>query len=679
MTNDPFQYLEHLDSTQTSELIQQAHQTTLQDFDTPQRKAIYHEILHHLHHEKHIPFCQEHHGKMYHFYQDAQHPKGLYRVCTASSYRSGLPEWETIFHVSDFDAILDDDILLAGVSHYVENPQYVLLSLSQNGSDSAYTIEFNLETKSIVTDGFHFPLGKNTVHWRDKDSVWVCPAWDWRQQTQAGYSKQVWLLHRGQSFTEASPILETHQENMMVTAWRYLDAQGAPIDLIEESINFFQKQYYQITPQLSPIPIALPKDAEIIGYLAGQLIVHLHSNWHRANQSYPQDSIIAVKLNKGVLGDAFILFHPNTQQAIYHVETSKHFIIINYLDNISCYLKLWRFQAGKWVHIPTPNYLPNGTIEITDQPWGGDVLYFTAEHFTEPITLYTLDLQFMELSVIRRQATRFNHSNIHTTQRYATSKDGTLIPYFHIGQTPNPNTPTLVYFYGGFGLPELPHYLNHIGKHWLESGNAFVVANIRGGGEFGSVWHQSAQGIKKQRSIDDVVAILDDLYQNRLTSAAYTAIQGGSHGGLIAAAVFCQNPTQIAALICENPLTDMLRYHQLAAGSSWIAEYGHPDDSEVQAALYQLSPYHQITPNTHYPPALITTHLSDDRVHPSHALKLYAKLKDYHQQTWLFCPHYGGHQGNNTHQETAQELSYILSFLYHSIAHHPNPIKLSLA
>lgn len=659
---DEYTAFEQTDNPATRAFAAQADAATRTHFADAGYTRIRDDITALLQDEQQIPFCREYRAQMYHFYQSADYPKGVYRVCPAASYRAGLPEWKVLFSVADFDDILGDDVYFQSIAHFVNAPEKVLLSLSAGGGDAAYTIEFDLNRCEIVSDGFHFPLSKSIISWRDENSVWVCPAWDERQLTRAGYPRQVWLLTRGQSWAEAAPVYEMPADGMMVNAWRYLDKQGSAIDLIEAADGFYTKRYYQVMADGTVHPLALPRDGELVGYLYGQLMVVLRSDWHRANKSYAAGSLVAVKLHKGELGAAQALCIPSSTQAIDSIETTRRFVVANVLDNVRSCLKIWHYTEGHWQEVAAPN-LPAATLEITDQPWGGDVIYFAGSDFTTPLTLYALDVQLMELSVLRRQPAQFDAADVRVQQFYAESADGTAIPYYHVARHAERDTPTLVYVYGGFAVPQLPFYLSGIGRHWLAQGHAFVLANIRGGGEFGPAWHHAAQGAYKYRSVDDLLAVVHDLARRSLTSPPRIAIQGGSNGGLVVASAFCREPQSIGAMVCEVPLTDMLRYPHLSAGASWLAEYGDPDNAAQRPALQALSPYHQLCRNQIYPPALITTSLHDDRVHPAHALKFYARLHSMNQPVWLLAPDAGGHGGNTTQADTAAELALILRFL----------------
>lgn len=667
MFTDKFQYLENLNTSETQNFIHAAQAKTRQQFcQSDYFYKIKQDIISQLQDDKQIPFCQEHRARMYHFHQSAEFPKGIYRVCSAATYRAGLPEWQTLFSVADFDAILGDDVYLDGVSHYVEQPEKVLLTLSCAGSDSAYTLEFDLEKQQIVDGGFHFPLGKNHVAWRDANSVWLCPAWDECQLTTSGYPRQVWLMQRGQSLAEATPVYEMATDGVMASAWRYLDAQGAPLDLIEASTSFFHKNYFYVNADNQAIKLALPSDCEVVGYLAGQLMLHLKSDWQRSKQKYLSGSLIAVKLNKGELGEAFCLFQPNAHQALEIIETTRKFVITSLLDNVSGSLKAWKWENSAWVEQHLPPF-PKGAIELVDQPWGGDTVHLAASDFVTPLTLFSLDLNVMELTVLRKQPAQFDAQDIAVQQFFAKSADGTRIPYYHVGKTPTPDTPTLVYVYGGFDVPELPHYMGTIGKHWLAKGGAFVLANVRGGGEFVG-WHEAAMRENKHKSVDDLLAVLEDLSTRGFSRPKKIAIQGGSNGGLVVASAFCRQPECMGALVCEVPLTDMLRYTELYAGASWIDEYGDPSDEKMRDYLTRFSPYHQLDRQKNYPSALMTTSLSDDRVHPAHALKFYAKLAEISSETtWLYAPETGGHTGNGTQEQSADELACLLAFLAQTI------------
>lgn len=276
---DSYLHFENLESPETQNFAAAAHAETRARFlENDKARELSDGILAQLQDTRQIPFCQEHRARMYHFHQDAEYPKGVYRVCTAATYRSGYPEWKILFSVADFDELLGDDVYLGGVSHLVEKPNRALLTLSKSGGDTAYTLEVDLEAGELVEGGFHFPAGKNHVSWRDENSVWVCPAWDERQLTESGYPREVWLVERGKSFEESLPVYQIAEDGMMVNAWRYLDPQGSPIDLIEASDGFYTKTYLQVSAEGEAKPLNLPNDCDVVGYLAGHLLLTLRKD-----------------------------------------------------------------------------------------------------------------------------------------------------------------------------------------------------------------------------------------------------------------------------------------------------------------------------------------------------------------------------------------------------------------
>ena len=635
-------------------------------FSDSRFNTLYQDILEDMQNEKNIPFCEEYHGTMYHFYQNEQFPKGIYRNCPAWTYRCGKPQWQILFSVADFDNILGDSVFLSGICHNTLKPERVLLDLSPDGQDAHYTLEFDLNTHQLVDDGFHFPLGKNHIRWQTHDSVWVCPAWHEKQTTQSGYPAEVWLRERGQNFEQAQAVFATDHSNLMVDAWRYLDSQGSPIDIIEEAHGFFHKTYYVLTKEQQIMELNLPEQSDIVGYLNGQLLVHLHQDWQRSNHFYLSGSLLAVVLRKGKIHQAHLLFQPSARQTIQDIETSHNHIILHYLDKVNSRLKIWRWQNSQWAEQMLPR-IPSGTIELIEQPWGSNQLYFTVSDFLQPTVLLALDIDHKELVVLRKAPQCFETSDYQTHQYIAHSKDGTAIPYFWTGSEAKPETPTLIYVYGGFGISELPHYLGSFGKHWLQKGGAFVVANVRGGGEFGPKWFQQAQKQNKYKSVEDLVAVIDDLITNNRSSPDKIALQGGSNGGLLVANAFVRIPEKIRAVVCEAPLIDMLNFHCYSVGASWIDEYGNPEIEEHRQALAQISPLLQLQGKILYPEILLTTSLSDDRVHPQHALKFARKLQELGHKPILYVRDSGGHAGNDTQQELAKETAMILVFLYQNL------------
>lgn len=661
---DPYAWLESLDSPDALNWVEGQNALTRSVLDAdPRFPGLQGEILDTLRDTRQIPFFNQHQDWLYNFHQSEAQPRGVYRRTRLASYRAGEQDWETVLDLDQLAQQEQCDWYLEGVAHYTLEPTRCLLSLSPGGSDAVVTREYDLENRGFVAQGFDFVLGKNQIAWRDRDSVWVCPAWEPAQCTRAGYPRAVWLLRRGQPWSAARKVFEAPPDSMMVSAWRFLDVGGATLDMLECADSFYDKTCHVIGADLTLTPLALPLSADVLGWLDGDLLVKLAQDWETQGQQFTAGSLLTLTLASGAL---HCLLSPGERMSIESVECSRSFILVNLLENVRSRLLAFERQDGVWVArvLPTPD---SGVIELVDQPWDSDVLYYSFSDFLTPTGLYRLELPSGEPECLRAQPAAFDPARFISEQWHARAADGTEIPYFVVrarDQAANGRAPTLLYGYGGFEVAMLPYYMDNFGPQWLEKGGVFVVANIRGGGEFGPAWHQAAQGIRRAVSFGDFIAVAEDLIARGLTCPEKLAIEGGSNGGLLVGAVMVMRPELFRAVVCEVPLLDMLRYTRWLAGASWIDEYGDPDDLAQRPHLAAYSPYHQLRSGVHYPKALFTTSRCDDRVHPAHARKMVARLNELGQQP-LFCEtDSGGHSGNSGQEQTATDLARVLVYLY---------------
>jgi prolyl oligopeptidase len=661
---DPYLWLENLDGHDAVSWVEGQNALTRSALDADPRFApLVAQILDTLRDTRQIPFFSQHGDWLYNFHQSASEPRGIYRRIRLDDYRAAAANWETVLDIDQLARDEDEDWYLEGVSHYTLDPVHCLVTLSLGGSDAVATREYDLARQCFVADGFNFPLGKNHIAWRDLDSVFVCPAWDEQQQTRSGYPREVWLLQRGQMWPQARQIFSAPRSAMMVAAWRFLCGTGAALDMIELADSFYQKTCYVIDADLQPQPLDLPADADVLAWLYGDLLVKLARDWVRGDQQFSAGSLLTVTLASNTVRT---LFCPGPRASVESVECSRGFILVNLLENVKSRLLAFERQGNDWLRrdLPTPD---NGVIEFVDQPWDSDVLYYSYSDFLTPAGLYRLQLPDGQPECLRTQPAAFDASGYLAEQWHATAADGTDIPYFVVRSRTAPlngQTPTLLYGYGGFEVAMLPYYVDHFGPQWLEKGGAYVVANIRGGGEFGPAWHQAAQGVNRPLGFDDFTAVADDLIARGLSSPRRLAIEGGSNGGLLVGAAMVRRPELFRAVVCEVPLLDMLRYTRLLAGASWIDEYGDPDDEALRPLIEAYSPYHQLQAGVAYPQALFTTSRRDDRVHPGHARKMVARLNELGHQP-LFCEtDCGGHAGNTGQEQTATDLARVLVYLY---------------
>lgn len=681
--NDPYLWLEDSEQPKTQAWVveQNARTRALLNSD-PRYAPLLGQISANMQDQRQIPLFSVHAGYLYNFYQSAEQPRGVYRCCSLLQYCQPETQWQVLLDLDLLANAEQVDWCLAGVDHCTQQPNLCLLSLSIAGGDACVVREYNLAAQAFVPGGFEFPLSKSQISWRDPDSVFVCPAWDDDQITQAGYSREVVLYTRGQDWSDAASLMVLPEHIFKVAAWRFLDADAAPLDVIEVSLDFYRRSYFlldhRLAGQAEPRHLALPTRCVVEAYSHGDLLIRLDSSWRYSyadvEQEFAAGSLIALACNPvtAQLGRAQLLFAPSVQHSVQMLEASLNGLFVLILDNVTSRVITFEFTEQRWCaianHIP-----PSGVIEIVAQPWRSDELYFLQHDFLHPATLYRTQLAAGGgIEALRAQPPAFDASALQLSQHFASSKDGTQVPYFlvsSINTKLDGNTPTLIYGYGGFAVPLLPYYLDNMGEHWLNQGGAYVVANTRGGGEFGPAWHEAARGVRRQNSFDDLIAIAEDLIARKLTRPAKLALQGGSNGGLLVASCMLQRPELFAAVVCEVPVLDMLRYPELGAGASWLAEYGDPNQAEIATALLAYSPYHQMQAAQlqRYPSILITTAANDDRVHPAHGRKAAAKLQDLGHQAYFYERQGGGHTGRNQPSDTAAELAQILVFLHQKL------------
>jgi len=661
---DPYLWLEPLDSDEAVRWVEAQNTLTRAVLDAdPRFESIRDEVLQNLRDTRQIPFFSQHGDWLYNFHQSAEHPRGVYRRTSLAAYRAGASDWQVVLDVDRLAEAEGRDWYLDSVAHYTLAPERCLLTLSLGGSDAAETREYDLAAGDFVAGGFRLPIGKNHVAWRDQDSLFVCPAWEARQRSRAGYPREVWLLPRGADWAQAERLFAVPRDAMMVSAWRFLACDGGALDMIEAADSFYRKTYYVLDEDRRTTALPLPKEAEVLAWLHGDLVVKLAQDWAHGGRLWPAGALVAYTLASG---EAALLVNPGSQASVESVECSRDFILVNLLENVQSRLLAFGKERGSWCEYPLP--VPaQGVIEFVDQPWNTDCLYYSYSDFLTPTGLYRIELPSGTPECLRAQPAAFDASRFVAEQWRACAPDGMAIPYFIVRSRDLPfngHAPTLLYGYGGFEVPMLPYYMDNFGPQWLEKGGVYVVANIRGGGEFGPAWHKAAQGVHRAVSFDDFIAVAEDLIARGVTDPRHLAIEGGSNGGLLVGAAMVRRPELFQAVVCEVPLLDMLRYTGLLAGASWIDEYGDPDNAEDRPYLAAYSPYHQLRSEVAYPQALFTTSRRDDRVHPAHARKMVARLNELGHQPLFFETDSGGHTGNAGQEQTASDLARVLVYLY---------------
>jgi prolyl oligopeptidase len=661
--HDPYLWLESLDSQDALDWVEGQNALSRSVLDADSRFVSLREnILANLRDTRQIPFFNQHGEWLYNFHQSAEQPRGVYRRTRLDAYRAGANEWDVVLDIDRLAADEGADWYLDGVSHYTQDPVRCLLTLCEGGSDAAVTREYDLTARAFVAGGFSFPFGKSHIAWRDRDSLFVCPAWADEQCTRAGYPREVYILPRGADWKEARRVFAAPVDAMMVTAWRFLDCTGGHLDMIEASDGFYRKRYHCIDEDGAIRALDLPEDADVLAWLHGDLVLKIARDWTVGDACFRAGSLLTLPAQGG---RPRVLLCPDERASVESVECSRGFILVNVLENVQSRLLAFVPDSDGWREIAL-NAPTGGVIEFVDQPWDTDVLYYSFSDFLTPTGLYRLELPDGQPECLRAQPVAFDASGFVAEQLSAIAPDGMEIPYFVVRPriVAEGGAPTLLYGYGGFEVSMLPYYVDNFGPHWLEKGGVFAVANIRGGGEFGPAWHQAAQGIHRPVGFEDFIAVAEDMVRRGLTRPEKLAIEGGSNGGLLVGAAMVRRPELFRAVVCEVPLLDMLRYTQLLAGASWIDEYGDPDDAAVRPYLAAYSPYHQLRSGVAYPQALFTTSRRDDRVHPAHARKMVARLNELGQQPLLCETDSGGHTGNTGQAQIADDLARVLVYLY---------------
>jgi len=575
--------------------------------------------------------------------------------------------------ILDVDALAeaeDENWVWAGSNCRYPDYDRCLVGLSIGGADAAVRREFDLETREFVEDGFFVPESKSSIGWRDRDSVFYGPAFAPEDMTDSGYPRTVRLWQRGQAREDSELIFEGEKTDVASSGVRFWDGDDY-YDLIIRVPDFFSRHYFRyVDGEVRRINV--PDDADLAGMLDGQLLVELKSDWEVDGKTYPQGALVAGPMASFETGEPelAVVFQPGARSSISGVTTTENTIVVNVLDNVVS--RLLRFTHGEQGWTSTPLDVPElGSISVVTADDKSDRLFYNYTGFLTPSTLFEADAMENRHNEVRSEPAWFDSAGMEVAQYQATSADGERIPYFVVtpkGYEADGENPTLIGAYGGFEVSRTPFYSGVTGSAWLERGGVYVLANIRGGGEFGPKWHQAALKENRQRAFDDLIAVSEDLIARNITSSEHLGIQGGSNGGLLVGAVMVQRPELFDAVVCQVPLLDMKRYHKLLAGASWMAEYGDPDDPGQWSYIGEYSPYQNVSAEAEYPRAFFTTSTRDDRVHPGHARKMVAKMLDQGHDVLYYENIEGGHGGAANLKQRAYLSALIFAYLHARLA-----------
>ncbi|HEX2762580.1 MAG TPA: prolyl oligopeptidase family serine peptidase [Allosphingosinicella sp.] len=609
-------------------------------------------------------------GFIYNFWQDRQHRRGIWRRIELDQYLNDRHCWETLLDIDELNKFEGANWVFRAASFLAPGETKLLLSLSDGGRDAVVMREFDLLERAFVTDGFQTGRAKQSATWLDRDRLIVASSADPLGASKAGYGIAVRMLKRGTAFADAPVIYCGDPDDMAVQVSGTI-CGGERMVFITQRKNFFESAIFRLEEDGSLLQLPVPGSTKLAGVCRQLAFLRVKEQWDLGGEPLAPGSIVSLDLEAlrhSSTPSVRPIFTPGARSSVTNVAPRRDDVILVVSEDVKSRVFRARLQGDSWVteRLELPD-LGAATIESADGDSNVALLSFAS--FLEPETLYLLDDDGM-MRPIRMAPRQFDSTPYAVTQRFASSADGTAIPYFLItpaASPPDARLPTLLFGYGGFERSIRPHYLAPMIQEWLAAGGAYAIANIRGGGEYGPRWHRAALREKRVLAFDDFIAVAEDLIATGITSPSLLGIKGGSNGGLLMGAMLIRRPELFGAIICRVPLLDMLRFHKMQAGASWTAEYGDPDDDRDRGHLERISPYHNLAPGRHYPKVFFTTATGDDRVHPGHARKMQARMQQLGYDSIFFENIQGGHQTATGPEHMAMNGAMELVFLHQQL------------
>ena len=669
---DPYLWLEEVDGARAMEWVHAQNARTLGILQGDPRYATLHqEALDIVQSRDRIPSPGfTHDGHIDNFWQDAQHVRGVWRRTTLDSYRTATPQWETILDIDALATAEGANWVYKGSTCLQPEERYCLISLSNGGKDAVTLREFDSVERRFVEGGIVLPESKGGASWIDKDTLLVSRDFGPGTLTNSGYPMVVKRMKRGQSLDQAETLFTGQPTDVAVSGYTLRDADGVvKAVLINRSVDFYSSETWRVTDDGALTQLQLPPKSDISGLVDGRLLVSLKQDWTApSGQNFKTGDLIAWPLEAWLADSntpAQLVLRPTERQAIEGVNVTRNRLVVALYDNVRGSVRVYTPSDGEWGY-KTLDLPQNVSVGVGSASERDDKVFVSVTGYLNPSSLWLADAATGAVDQVKSMPAKFDATGMTVDQFQARSADGTMIPYFvvHKADMPlNGSNPTLLYGYGGFESSLLPGYSATVGKLWLERGGVYVVANTRGGGEFGPRWHEAALQQNRQRAHEDFQAVALDLIARDITSQPKLGIMGGSQGGLFMGAMLTQRPDLINAAVIQVPLFDMLRFNKLLAGASWIGEYGDPDIPEQRAWIEQYSPYQNLRAGQPYPEVFIHTSTKDDRVHPGHARKAAARLEALGYPVLFYENTDGGHAAGANLQETARRLALEYTYL----------------
>lgn len=618
-----------------------------------------------------IPYVSFHDGKVKNFWQDETHVRGIWRTTTLESYLTDAPDWEIILDIDKLADTENKNWVFTGSNALSTNTNKCLISLSDGGKDASLIREFDVVSKTFVKDGFATEESKGSATWLDEDTLLIGVDFGEDSMTDSGYPMISKLWKRGTDLNNATVLMRGERSDVAISAFCLELSNERREIMINRSLTFFTAETYWLAQDtLTPVKLPIPEKSDLNCEFKEQMLLTINEDWRGFKKgdllSFSFDDFIKT----GEIEIVNLVYSPNERSSLGSIGSTKNKLLISILENVVGNAYAFDWNDGKWSS-EILDFKNTGSINIGATDDKEDEAFIITDGFLSPSTLWLYNTATHEKRQAKSLPVWFDASIMVVEQFETASSDGTLIPYFVVRSKDcklDGKNPTLLYAYGGFEISLTPSYSPIQGKFWLEQGGVYVLANIRGGGEFGPKWHQAGLKTNRQLIFDDFIAVAKDLNNKKITSPQHLGIQGGSNGGLLVGVMFTQRPDLFGAVVCLVPLLDMLRYHKLLAGASWIGEYGDPEDVVESEFLHSISPYHNIKQEIDYPEILLITSTKDDRVHPGHARKMAAQLEDLGHDFLYYENIDGGHSAAANLKEVAKRQASVYTYLLQKLS-----------
>lgn len=668
---DPYQWLEPYRDPRALAQVEQWNRRTVSDLEADPRFARWQEqLLTILQASDRIAYPAQRGEHIDNFWRDETNTHGLWRRTTLDSYRSASPRWETVL---DLDALSREEgknWVWGGADCLQPTYDRCLVSVSDGGQDADVVREYDPNARRFVQGGFSLPEGKQNVSWLDRDTLLVAREWGPGTLTASGYPFVLRRVARGAPLDSGPEVFRGQPTDVSVSPSVLRDPDGRVRAVMAvRSVSFFESEFHVLRDDGRNLRIPVPAKSSLQGYIDGQVVFSLEEPWTVAGQTFPTGALVSFDIDQFVARPdqvrPTLVYAPGARESVEGVTSTRNRLLVTLYENVRGRVYSFRHADGRWTRerVPLPDNAGVRVVSASDET---DRFFVNVASFLQPDTLYMADADTTRSEVVRTLPARFDAANLVTEQFEATSSDGTRVPYFVVRRRDVPlngNNPTLLYAYGGFQVSMTPGYSGGLGRVWLENGGVYVLANIRGGGEFGPDWHQAGLNVNRQRIYDDFAAVAQDLTTRGITSPRRLGIRGGSNGGLLTGVQLTQRPDLYNAVVIQVPLLDMLNFERIGAGASWVGEYGTPSNPAQREFLARISPYHNVRADRRYPTPMIMTSTNDDRVGPSHARKLAARMEALGLPFYYYEDTAGGHSGDANLRQVARESAMMYVYL----------------